>query len=213
MDEQSINKSLVCVICYNPFVNPVSTPCVPRRHRFCLHCIEKWLQSASSCPLCHKELSVQDLVPVTDELLIDMLNELRVRCNECGKTEIERGNFEDHIRKVCPTANVFCPSRDIKCPWVGTRDLLDNHLTTCAFKQCRPAIEPIIRENQELKEQVRQQTTRIKEHQDRIHQMEQHNLHSLMKIWECENENQQLEQEIMELKNLAELRTKITAGM
>ncbi|CAF4279856.1 unnamed protein product [Rotaria socialis] len=153
LNETSIDELLICHICRSPLVDPISSPC---QHTACCQCIKRWLKNTSSCPVCRKSLVENDLKPVTERILLQMLNRLKVKCTECGQTDLERGNFNDHIEKACTNSTVECPSAAIKCPWRGQRDQLNDHLATCVFEPIRPMFSELINENQQLKEQVQQ---------------------------------------------------------
>ncbi|CAF1444670.1 unnamed protein product [Adineta ricciae] len=49
---------------------------------------------------------------------------------------------------------ILCPSADIKCPWEGQRDQLDEHLSNCAFHSLRYIITPLMTENEQLYELI-----------------------------------------------------------
>jgi hypothetical protein len=161
VNEESISKILQCTICKSPLIDPVKTKCKPREHTFCQHCINDWLPHNSSGPSCRQNINIQDLTPITDVILLDMLNELPVRCLVCKKTGIERGNFDVHISKQCGKQNVVCYSADIKCPWTGSHKQLEEHLTTCPYTALRPMLTQIMSDERQLKEQVKEQQSLI----------------------------------------------------
>jgi hypothetical protein len=161
INEESIDQHLKCIICTRPFLHPTLTKCKPNKHTFCYQCIEEWIKCNPSCPMCRQQLNCQDLTHITDGPLIAILNALRIICKFCQQSGIERGNFTDHINKTCPKVNISCPSADIKCPWSGSRDQLNQHLSTCIFNPLRPLIT-------ELREQINGQQTQINEQQTQI---------------------------------------------
>jgi hypothetical protein len=178
INEESIHERLKCTICCRPFVNPVSTKCKDRKHTFCRQCIEEWIKRDPSCPMCRQQLNNEDLTPFNDGFLIDMLNELKIRCKLCQQSEIERGNFTDHISKACFKVNISCPSADIKCPWTGSRDQLNQHLNTCIFNPLRPLITELREQmhgqktqTEQLKTQINGQQTQINRQQTEIEQL------------------------------------------
>ncbi|KAH7951945.1 hypothetical protein HPB52_015625 [Rhipicephalus sanguineus] len=74
-------QELVCTVCRGVYREPVECPC---RHVFCSICIHGWLAySASpgsgSCPLCRREMTVSQVVPVVP-LVNNMIAHLTVRC-------------------------------------------------------------------------------------------------------------------------------------
>ncbi len=161
INEESISDRLKCMICSNPFIDPVKTKCKPKEHTFCHHCIKEWLQRGSSCPSCRQNIKIQDLTPITEDILLDMLNELPVHCSVCKKPGLERGNFDEHVSEQCTKQNILCTSADIKCSWTGSRQQLEEHLKTCPYTALRPMIIQIMADNKQLKEQVNQQQTLI----------------------------------------------------
>ena len=52
-----------CTICISPFENGEVLSCLPCDHRFHEECIVPWLDRSSTCPLCKREASHQDLQP------------------------------------------------------------------------------------------------------------------------------------------------------
>jgi hypothetical protein len=157
MDKASIDKDLNCDYCNNPLVDPMSTPC---RHTFCRFCIEnKIRKTGGACakPKCkNKSIALEDLTPVTERIVLNMLDRLLVKCTNCGTTNIPRGSFEKHVIKFCPKAAVSCTAADLKCSWIGSSDQLRQHVMVCAYEQIRPILMEILQENRQLKEQIQQ---------------------------------------------------------
>jgi hypothetical protein len=154
MDETSIDRELICIICNAPFNDPLCTPC---DHTFCRKCITRWIDKGKpECPTCrHESLSVESLIKAS-RTVRNMLDRLPVKCIFCGKTGLQRGNFSDHTSKVCSKVHVPCPSADIKCPWTGSRDELNNHIATCVFQPFRSILTELMTKNQQLEEQINQ---------------------------------------------------------
>ena len=138
-NEDSIDNNLKCGICNDPFRDPVMTPC---HHSFCGQCLDRWFRlSKSTCPACRKTISRYNSNPVTLLSFLSMLDQLQVECKLCKQSRIQRGNFEDHIEKVCPKVTVNCSASDLECPWTGAREELQTHLSTCTFDASRPQSE------------------------------------------------------------------------
>ena len=85
-----------------------------------------------------------------------MLNELSVQCLVCEKTGLERGNFDEHIKKHCMMETVACSSADVKCPWTGSSKNREQHLKTCPYTALRPMLIQMIKEKKQLQEQINQ---------------------------------------------------------
>ncbi|UJR32902.1 hypothetical protein I4U23_020363 [Adineta vaga] len=160
IDESSIDPNLICSICQKPFKEPVCTSC---DHTYCKGCITRWLtkNTIQSCPTCMKKpLSTKELTQASRPLR-NMLDQIRVRCTLCEETGLQRGNFLDHINKICPKAMVQCLAMDIKCPWNGRREELHEHVSRCIFEPLRPVLGFLIAENNQLRKQIQQQTSEI----------------------------------------------------
>ncbi len=189
MDETTIDPELICYICRAPFNDPCCTSC---GETFCRKCITHWIEAEKgSCPHCRQTISINALNKVPRPLQ-NMLDRLRVKCTTCGQTELHRGNFEDHIEKVCPKMVIPCRSADIKCPWTGQRDQLNQHLVDCRFELMRPVITEFIAENQQLKDQVKQQTIEITTRENIMEQLFSLQKQLLSQIEQQQKENQQL---------------------
>jgi uncharacterized coiled-coil DUF342 family protein len=193
MDRDSIDPELICSICHLPFTDPRHTLC---GETFCYECITNWIQTQNaSCPICQESLSV-DVLTKASRMIRNMLNRLRIKCIVCGQADIQRGDFDDHIQKVCPTTVVFCPSADINCPWKGRRDQLKQHLEDCRFEPMRPVITQFIVENQQLKDRVNDQMNQITAQQNKIQQLEDLVNDQINQITAQQNEIQRLEDQV-----------------
>ncbi|KAL1416551.1 hypothetical protein MTO96_027853 [Rhipicephalus appendiculatus] len=101
-------QELVCTVCRGVYREPVECPC---RHVFCSICIHGWLaHSASpgsgSCPLCRREMTVSQVVPVVP-IVNNMIAHLTVRC----------------------------PNREAGCIAKMTLESVNHHLETCEFNR------------------------------------------------------------------------------
>lgn len=151
MDEKSISEDLLCPLCTDPLEEPLSAnQC---GHAFCRKCIHQTFQTMSNCPTCRHPLSLDDFHPVNIRPFLNQLNQLLVKCTICSETNIQRGNFKDHMVK-CIKADVSCPAADIKCDWKGQRTQLQDHIETCVLMKVKPMIN-------ELNEVVKQQSEQI----------------------------------------------------
>lgn len=160
VDEDSIDPNFMCGVCQKPFIDPVSTPC---DHTYCRECITRWLTENTnhSCPTCLQQpILIKNLTP-TSRILRNMLDQIRVRCTLCEQTGLQRGQYPDHINKICLKSIVSCRAADIKCPWKGKREDLDNHVSECKFEPLRPVLSILISENLQLREQVEKHTREI----------------------------------------------------
>jgi len=155
IDKSGIDKDLYCDFCANPLVDPVSTPC---RHTFCRRCIETKINKTggacakSKCK--NKSIALEDLTPVTERIVLNMLDRILVKCLNCGASNIQRGAFDKHATKFCPKATVSCSAVDLKCSWTGTSDQLKQHRHVCSYEHLRPILSEIIHENQQFKDEL-----------------------------------------------------------
>ncbi len=136
MDEKTINCFLLCCICKKPLIDPVTANDTRRGCRSCL------IGTSSS------------VTPIDELIVIQMLNDLLVKCLKYEEINIRRGEFDQHEQRVCRQAIIPCKATDIKCPWTGPREQLDKHIDECVFEPLRPALEEIIIENKQLHEKI-----------------------------------------------------------
>jgi hypothetical protein len=98
-NEESIDREFICTICTSPFNDPWCTPC---DHTFCRACIKSWIDARNvSCPICRKNVSV-NLLTQANRTVRNILDRIPVKCTKCGQRKIQRGQFENHISKMCP---------------------------------------------------------------------------------------------------------------
>jgi len=147
VSDTSADEEFMCPICLEPFETPMCTPC---DHTFCRACIERWLeQNEELCPTCRAPVSFNRLIPAS-RIISNRIDRYLVKCLACDQTGIQRGQFNDHILKVCVKADVPCPRADIKCPWKGPKDGLSTHLSTCIYDQMLPLLTDLLTSNASL---------------------------------------------------------------
>lgn len=212
MDKTSIDEDLNCEYCNSPLIEPVSTPC---KHTFCRACIENKLKKiGDGCakPKCkNKSMTLEDLTPVTERIVLNMLDRLLVKCTSCGMTNIQRGAFEKHVMKSCPKAPISCTAADIKCPWRGPSEQLKQHLLSCVYEQLRPVLGEIIKDNHQLKERVQQMSEQcVKNHELHLKELQETNqrlntnVEQLNEFFNQERTHlKELQNEVKQLKELA----------
>ncbi|KAK3898620.1 TNF receptor-associated factor 6 [Staphylotrichum tortipilum] len=102
-----VDDTLMCPVCKTPFHSPITTPC---GHTFCAECINRALESQSTCPI--------DRIPINKDrdyarlplIIKDQLDRLRVRCPNKGcDHECPRENLEGHYDRRCEFTPVRCP--------------------------------------------------------------------------------------------------------
>ncbi|CAF1111027.1 unnamed protein product [Rotaria magnacalcarata] len=168
IDRESIDSDIICLLCHNPFIDPIVTQC---GYTYCRLCIENYMGSGSNCPsqLCNQLLNTDHLIPNPPlRVAISILDKLKVRCQLCEKTNIDRGTFDEHIKTSCSEYRIDCPGKNIGCQWFGPRNAYDEHTKTCLFEKLRPMVDILYKviENQrldieKLQKQTEQQTTEI----------------------------------------------------
>ncbi|CAF1489857.1 unnamed protein product [Adineta steineri] len=197
MDETSIDPELICSICHSPLVDPQCTPC---SETFCRECITNWLETQStSCPHCRQTLSINNLTQAPRSLR-NMLDRLRIKCTICGQDGLLRVNAEEHIEKVCPKRIVSCQSADIKCPWMGQRDQLNEHLLTCRYEAMRSIITGILMENLQLEDTAHKQITQINEQRDELRHLNSQMNQQQAQFFVLQTQNQTLLELTTQLK-------------
>ena len=173
VNESSIDPELICTVCKSPYQDPRCTPC---DHTFCAGCIATWVKANSrSCPTCRQLFLIYDLTPAS-RIVRNMLDRLLVKCTRCGDMTIRRDQVADHRVKKCPKKSVCCLAAEVRCPWTGTQDQLESHLSSCAFHQLRDVLEELNSENYELREQLAEQNIRLDDLQNQIEQLRERDL-------------------------------------
>lgn len=145
MDRKIISPLLLCCICRDPFIDPVTAE---DQRRGCRSCFTP---------------KDGTLTNIADFIVIEMLNSLLVQCTQCGQTNIRRDALEKHEKTDCRRAIVTCKAADIKCPWEGIREQLDDHLINCIFEPLRPVLGELVMENKLLREKIEKLERRVDE--------------------------------------------------
>lgn len=129
MNEDEIDSELFCLICNEPFQEPVN--CIQCGQTYCQNCIRKWYEQQRSCPSCRH---YGDLFsPVLTRIVHNQLNRLLVQCSLCLQTNIKRLEYLDHLLTLCPKSMINCPD---KCGWRGQKENLEKHLYRCRNRAC-----------------------------------------------------------------------------
>ena len=158
--DANIDEDFTCPICMELLDIPVCTPC---DHTFCRECIEEWLdENEKCCPTCRSALNTDNL-KLASRLICNKIDRYQVKCLACDQTNIPRGQFNDHWQKLCNKVEVPCPRADIKCPWKGSRDELEKHLSTCVYEQMRPMLGDLLSVNTRLNEENHKQQNQLEQ--------------------------------------------------
>jgi Ran GTPase-activating protein (RanGAP) involved in mRNA processing and transport len=121
INEETIEKNLICNICGKPLIQPVIILC---ENIFCRKCA--------------LDNSKKEFIPVNDSLILEGLDKIQVKCKLCDEINLERGHFSNHIIQQCSKAIISCLASENNCPWIGLREELQTHLSICSY-------EPLIR--------------------------------------------------------------------
>lgn len=130
-NELSIDGKLLCSICLNPFTQPKLTLC---EHIFCRNCLELWLKTKSTCPLCRQIIRKKDIKSLNDQNILKKINQLYVKCLLCEQTKIRRKNFNYHVNNQCSKVVISCPINNLKCSWKGQREDSQSHEINCSYQ-------------------------------------------------------------------------------
>lgn len=109
------DPNLLCPICHDPLIDPVTTPC---DHTFCYRCLRRSIDSSPSgtaCPIDRDDLSWSDCFSAA-RLIRTQLNSLVVKCPHrsrgCNR-QMRRDLIESHATNECRFRDYHCP--DAKC--------------------------------------------------------------------------------------------------
>lgn len=139
------DTNLLCPICHDPLVDPVTTPC---DHTFCYRCIRRSITSSPSgtaCPIDREPLFWADCFSAA-RLIRTQLNALVVKCpytsRGCTK-ELRREIIEKHATHECRYRDYYCPDKDCtkKLSAKPTDDLCHHKETSCTA--CLEKIEEV----------------------------------------------------------------------
>lgn len=109
------DANLLCPICHDPLVDPVTTPC---DHTFCYRCLRRSIASSpsgSACPIDREPLEWSECFSAA-RLIRTQLNNLVVKCPHHGRgcnKEVRREVVETHISTECRFTSYKCP--DTNC--------------------------------------------------------------------------------------------------
>jgi hypothetical protein len=159
MNEGLINDELKCSICHRPFELPVSTEIC--EHTFCQKCIKTWLEENQTCSSCRQTVLFSNFIPVTNRIVLNLLNRIPVRCILCRQINIERGNFKDH-KEQCIKRIVSCSSSSLSCTWTGRQDELSQHERTCPYRKVQSIVDELESKNRQLQVTVQTQAEQIR---------------------------------------------------
>ncbi|KAF5027784.1 hypothetical protein F66182_115 [Fusarium sp. NRRL 66182] len=108
------DANLLCPICHDPLVDPVTTPC---DHTFCYRCLRQSIDSSPSgtaCPIDREPLAWPNCFSAP-RLIRTQLNNLKVKCpyqaRGC-KSEVRREVVELHATTECRFKDFTCPGAD-----------------------------------------------------------------------------------------------------
>jgi len=149
MDEDSIEHLLKCKICSKPFIDPVITRDGDRFCRLCI--IEKSLINYPS-EYSQQSSFIESLVPITEKILLEMLDNLLVKCPDCQKLNLLRKDFSQHLLNECPERIISCKASDLKCPWNGSYNEYNDHVKKCTFELLRPILNETLQYKKQFEE-------------------------------------------------------------
>ncbi|PHH70140.1 hypothetical protein CDD82_7309 [Ophiocordyceps australis] len=130
------DSNLLCPICHDPLVDPVTTPC---DHTFCYRCIRRSIASSPSgtaCPIDREVLSWLDCFSA-GRLIRTQLNALVVKCPYYARgctVELRRENIERHATVECTYREFACPDAacDKKIRFKPKHNLCPHRQTNCS---------------------------------------------------------------------------------
>jgi chromosome segregation ATPase len=180
MDADSIDALLKCSFCSEPFVDPVISPDGNRSCRACVSSNDEH----------------ENVTPLEEAVLSDLLDGLRVKCIQCGEDNIRRDDIEKHNSTECSKRIITCTAVDLKCSWTGLYEGLHYHLKSCLFESLRPIFAEILAENIQFKEQIEQNRICYDKQQVEIEKLKERDYEQKNDHDKSSNENEQLKTQI-----------------
>ncbi|KAG9044981.1 hypothetical protein FS837_007207 [Tulasnella sp. UAMH 9824] len=127
-----VNGNLVCCICRNPFIDPVSTTSCS--HTFCSECIASALLVSQQCPVDRSPLTSTQLQPAAT-IVRNLVDELIVECPHapagCTLT-CQRQHLPVHLSSNCDYVQVQCSQEG--CTHTVLRKDLGKHSADCTHR-------------------------------------------------------------------------------
>ncbi|KAK1163109.1 ligand of Numb protein X 2-like [Acipenser oxyrinchus oxyrinchus] len=98
--QDEVDDELSCLICLQPLLCPMDTPC---GHTYCFQCLDNFLREQDFCPVDRQKLSLRQCRR-SSLLVRNLLDKLSVLCpfqKHCG-LKMQRCELEPHLRNRCP---------------------------------------------------------------------------------------------------------------
>ncbi|GMH68313.1 hypothetical protein TrST_g5450 [Triparma strigata] len=128
-------QNFVCSICLDYIQSPASATC---KCTFCLECLNKWLETNTSCPTCRAPTSKSDVH--SNPAIFDKGDPV-VTCPHQGCEEsLPLSQLKSHT-KSCPFLPLKCKYAPFGCTHVCPSAQMAQHLaTTCSFEKFKGLI-------------------------------------------------------------------------
>jgi hypothetical protein len=183
LNEASIDRKLICIICNKPLKDPRCFSC---GHVFCRECVTQCIEkNHASCPSCQQSTSIDDFSEV-DDLMRKQLDSLLVKCLQCGQITLPRRDIHDHIVKACSAIDTHSLSSNIICLKNEQQDQLQQSSAVLLFEPLRSILSELIIQNRDGKE--------------RMNQLEKQTQQQYQTLIEQSKKNEELRSEIVQLK-------------
>ncbi|XP_033875391.3 ligand of Numb protein X 2-like [Acipenser ruthenus] len=98
--QDEVDDELSCLICLQPLLCPMDTPC---GHTYCFQCLDNFLREQDFCPVDRQKLYLRQCRR-SSLLVRNLLDKLSVLCpfqKDCG-LKMQRCELEPHLRNRCP---------------------------------------------------------------------------------------------------------------
>ncbi|MGH0175763.1 UNVERIFIED_CONTAM: hypothetical protein FKN15_007847 [Acipenser sinensis] len=98
--QDEVDDELSCLICLQPLLCPMDTPC---GHTYCFQCLDNFLREQDFCPVDRQRLNLRQCRR-SSLLVRNLLDKLSVLCpfqKDCG-LKMQRCELEPHLRNRCP---------------------------------------------------------------------------------------------------------------
>ncbi|KAK4141166.1 uncharacterized protein C8A04DRAFT_14277 [Dichotomopilus funicola] len=130
-----VDDTLLCPVCRTPFISPITTPC---GHTFCRECIDRALETQSTCPIDRQRIRKTRDYHLCPLIIKEQLDRLMVKCPNKGcNHQCPREHLEGHYKRRCDFTLVQCTGPD--CVKPITRRVARKRLGGCMHDEvdCR----------------------------------------------------------------------------
>lgn len=147
-----LRRSILCIICLEPYLDPVVLPC---SHAFCRQCILEAFNSKKKCPVCSAETSKRSLQSSTFiQPVVKLVSDLIDSLTKDGRYSIQGSILEKHYKKHQGAINSKPPAQpSLEIEFLNQQNVVQNPVFDDTLHDHQPLIGNESEKVVELREQ------------------------------------------------------------